>query len=103
MFSPLTTTKSTANRSQSDGSRPSSGRLPRPPTTSPTNRMLAAIGRDCGARGGKGYMSAGELPEPGAIEHAVAAAEPAAVAPGQPVVIRRWVQVVLLPLALLGL
>jgi predicted PurR-regulated permease PerM len=66
--------------------------------------MLAAIGRDCRARGAKAYMSAGELPEPGAIEHAVAeAAEPPAGPAVEPVVIRRWVQLVLLPLALLGL
>ena len=56
-------------------------------------------------------MSAGELPEPGAIEHGVAAgtelpgepAEPRDVPIVERVVIRRWVQLVLLPLALLGL
>jgi predicted PurR-regulated permease PerM len=56
-------------------------------------------------------MSAGELPEPGAIEHGVAAhaelpVEPAERPPAsgvQRVVIRRWVQLVLLPLALLAL
>src|ERR1700684_1688177 len=104
MFSPLTTTKSSSRRSRSDGSRPSSVRLPRPPTTSPTNRMLVAIGRDCRARGAKAYMSAGEVPEPGAMEHGIAAAtEPPAARTVERVVIRRWVQLVLLPLALLGL
>jgi predicted PurR-regulated permease PerM len=73
--------------------------------------MLVTIGRDCRGRGAKAYMSAGELPEPGAIEHGVAAdaelpaapAEPPAGSPVERVVIRRWVQLVLLPLALLGL
>jgi predicted PurR-regulated permease PerM len=66
--------------------------------------MLAAMGRDCRAGAAQMYMSAGELPEPGAIEHGVAAAaEPSAGPAVEPVVIRRWVQVVLLPLALLGL
>lgn len=49
-------------------------------------------------------MTAGELPEPGATQQAVAAtAEPPPRSPVQRVVIRRWVQLVLLPLALLGL
>jgi predicted PurR-regulated permease PerM len=49
-------------------------------------------------------MTAGELPEPGATQQAVAAtAEPPPQPPVQRVVIRRWVQLVLLPLALLGL
>jgi predicted PurR-regulated permease PerM len=48
-------------------------------------------------------MSAGELPEPGAMPDGVAAAEPPAAPAVKRVVIRRWVQVVLLPLALLGL
>ncbi len=47
-------------------------------------------------------MSAGELPESGAMQHDAAPAEPPAPE-GQPVVIRRWVQLVLLPLALLAL
>jgi predicted PurR-regulated permease PerM len=48
-------------------------------------------------------MSAGELPEAGAIQHDAAPTEPPATPGVQPVVIRRWVQLVLLPLALLGL
>jgi predicted PurR-regulated permease PerM len=49
-------------------------------------------------------MSAGELPEPGAISDAEAvAAEPPTTPPIQRVVIRRWVQLVLLPLGLLSL
>jgi predicted PurR-regulated permease PerM len=56
-------------------------------------------------------MSEGELPEPGAIEHGDAAPDQPAAASAEPppapgvsrVVIRRWVQLVLLPLGLLGL
>ena len=55
-------------------------------------------------------MSAGELPEPGAMQHGTGAPVEAPAAPGEPpvasgiqrVVIRRWVQAVLLPLGLLG-
>jgi predicted PurR-regulated permease PerM len=56
-------------------------------------------------------MSAGELPEPGAMAHGVGADPELPAAPAEPpagptverVVIRRWIQLVLLPLALLGL
>jgi predicted PurR-regulated permease PerM len=56
-------------------------------------------------------MSEGELPEPGAMQHGDTApaeppappAEPLAPPAVQRVVVRRWVQLVLLPLALLGL
>jgi putative heme transporter len=56
-------------------------------------------------------MSEGELPEPGAMQHGDAApaeppappAEPPRASGVQRVVVRRWVQLVLLPLALLGL
>jgi predicted PurR-regulated permease PerM len=48
-------------------------------------------------------MSAGELPEPGAMPDGIVAAEPPAAPTIERVVIRRWVQLVLLPLALLGL
>jgi predicted PurR-regulated permease PerM len=49
-------------------------------------------------------MSAGELPEPGATPDGVAAAaEPPTPPTIERVVIRRWIQLVLLPLALLGL
>jgi predicted PurR-regulated permease PerM len=47
-------------------------------------------------------MSAGELPESGATQHDAAPIEPPAPPAVQPVVIRRWVQLVLLPLALLA-
>src|SRR3954471_24539039 len=40
-FSPLTTTNVGAKRSRSAGSSPSSVRRPRPPTRSPTKRMVA--------------------------------------------------------------
>src|SRR5512133_1964413 len=40
-FSPLTTTNVGARRSRRPGSRPSSVRRPRPPTRSPTKRMVA--------------------------------------------------------------
>jgi predicted PurR-regulated permease PerM len=48
-------------------------------------------------------MSAGELPDPGATQQGDAPAEPAAAPVVQRVVVRRWVQLVLLPLALLGI
>ena len=44
MFSPLATTKSMAWRSRKAGSSPSSVRRPRPPTMSPTKRMVGAVG-----------------------------------------------------------
>ena len=45
------------------------------------------MGRDCHARGAKTYMSAGELPEPGAIEHGVAGRRTAGRNPVERVVI----------------
>jgi predicted PurR-regulated permease PerM len=47
-------------------------------------------------------MSAGELPESGAMQHGAAPTQPPLAPAAQPVVIRRWVQLVLLPLALLA-
>jgi predicted PurR-regulated permease PerM len=49
-------------------------------------------------------MSAGELPDPGVMqEGAGTPTDPPAASPVQRVVIRRWVQLVLLPLVLLGI
>jgi predicted PurR-regulated permease PerM len=49
-------------------------------------------------------MSAGELPDPGVTQQGAGTpTDPPAGSPVQPVVIRRWVQLVLLPLALLGI
>src|SRR6202000_712001 len=92
---------------------------PRPPTTSPTNRMFAAMGRDCAAGAIQTCMGAGGPPGPGpAGGHSATPPAPGPTAAAQPprpptqlttqpmirpVVIRRWVQAVLLPLALLGL
>ena len=49
-------------------------------------------------------MCAGEEPEPGAPQQdAIAPTQPLGAGRGQRIVIRRWVQLVLLPLALLGI
>ena len=48
-------------------------------------------------------MSAGELPDSRATQHGAAPTDPPDAPRIQPVVVRRWVQLVLLPLALLGI
>src|SRR6185312_13950283 len=128
-FSPLTTTKSAASRSRSAGSMPRSVRLPSPPTRSPANRMLTARGiqgltpttliitsmrRWARLRTADPPEPEGE-PDPEAVqaggptaeesaEHEPAPADaPDAPQTVPPVVVPRWIQLVVLPLALLGL
>src|SRR5215217_4182136 len=93
-FSPLTTTKVGSNSSRSTGSSASTVRLPVRATTSPTNRIevLAAIGAGRYRPRGAYLVAMPTLPDP-------SQAPPARVGP---VVLPRWVQLVLLPLAILG-
>src|SRR5919197_578302 len=89
-FSPLTTTKSRPNSSRSPGRSARRVRRPGPPTTSPTNRIAVTYPT---------VPAGGRSPE---------AQEPAKVLeseprPGvEPVVVPRWVQLVTLPLAIVG-
>src|SRR3954465_14304728 len=91
-FSPLTTTNVGWWRSRSAGSSPRSVRLPSDPTMSPTNRIFA------GAVGTSHTLTEG-MAEPDDIPPA----PPPAPAPGAPVVVPRWVQLVMLPLGVLAL
>src|SRR3954463_13765524 len=88
-FSPLTTTKSGANSSRSSGSTRSRAWRPVRATTSPTNRIVAMPGTLSTSGPILGPMALPDPSEP----------PPARVAP---VVLPRWVQLVLLPLAILG-
>src|SRR5919107_2521125 len=81
-FSPLTTTNVGACSATSPGSRPSSVRRPRPPTRSPTKRM---VGRASMSTRILSPMVSGERP------------------PVPPVVVPRWVQLVMLPVGILAL
>src|SRR3954447_5963391 len=89
-FSPLTTTNVGAWRSRSAGRSPRSVRLPSDPTTSPTKRRVA------GAVGTPHTLTEG-MAEP------VDTPPAPPPTPGAPVVVPRWVQLVMLPLGVLAL
>src|SRR6187397_33529 len=86
-FSPLTTTKSSASSSRSPGSSAARVRRPIPPTMSPTKSSLIRCA----------YCRNGE---DGCVSQDAPTNEPPR-AP-DPVVVPRWIQLVILPLALLG-
>src|SRR3712207_815033 len=93
-FSPLTTTKVRSSSSRGTGSSASSARRPVRPTTSPTNRIetAGAIARRR-YRARSAYLAQmAKLPD----------ADTPPPARVEPVLLPRWVQLVLLPLALLG-
>src|SRR5579875_2346245 len=105
-FSPFTITKSIGVRSRRRGRTASSVRRPALPTTSPTNRIRTPS-RICAY---SSKMEETELqPEPSAAEPVTAgpdpqiATEPIYTTLAEPVLVPRWIQLVLLPLALLGL
>src|SRR3954469_7160605 len=112
-FSPLTTTKSSACSSRSPGSSSRSARRPAEATMSPTKRMAATR---CTvpvrppwvsywrAMSGSEVDTEEQVPE--AVEEAPVPMSPSPPEPparAEPVVVPRWIQLVVLPLALLGL
>src|SRR5215218_9450629 len=112
-FSPLTTTKSSACSSRSPGSSSRSARRPAEATMSPTKRMAATRctvpvrppwGSYWRAMSGPEVDTEEQVPE--AVEEApIPLAPPVPEPPADvaPVVVPRWIQLVVLPLALLGL
>src|SRR3954462_9904205 len=92
-FSPLTTTKSSSSSSRSPGSSAASVRRPIPPTTSPTKSNLI---RCAYCRSGDDGCVSPDAPPP---ENALTEEVPRAP---DPVVVPRWIQLVILPLVLLG-
>src|SRR3954447_24673067 len=100
-FSPLATTKSGASSERSPGSSSRSARRPARPTTSPMKRIAVipweAIGREGHTR--RMAQDSGETTEPRLPAPPAPQVPPSRV---EPVVVPRWVQMVLLPLAIVG-
>src|SRR3954469_21420126 len=106
-FSPLTTTKSVESSSRRPGSSSRRTRRPARPTTSPMKRIAVIPGS---YRRGMAQHTDEEASNPvaGVGDPAPEAPQPApATTPGppariEPVVVPRWIQLVLLPLAVVG-
>src|SRR5690349_6436733 len=114
-FSPLTTTKSAPSSSRRLPSMVRAARRPAEPTTSPTNRIvvktgtvvdLSPAGHTEGAMqeehdrpGAGGVADPPAEPRPG---HAPAPPRGEEATPVRPVVVPRWIQLVVLPLVILG-
>src|SRR4051794_30842544 len=104
-FSPLATTKLTQSSSRNPGSSSRRTRRPARPTTSPMKRMavttgiLAVMARHTEEQAANPLDAVGEEGPDSAPLHTPT---PAPTARIQPVLVPRWVQMVLLPLAIAG-
>src|SRR6478735_7706856 len=106
-FSPLTTTKSGASSSRRTGSSSRNARRPARPTTSPMKRMAAIRGsyrpsmaQHTDEEAANPLADVGEQAPEGKQPHLDPTPGPPARV--EPVVVPRWVQLVLLPLGIVG-